>query len=102
MEVPFLEREVLEIRANQLPLYKLMFVPAHPTLALIGFVQPLGTTSSWPSCRRVSPRSFSRFVVLLASLGSFNVRIALLAAQTFAVSKYCITLIFYFNENFKL
>ena len=46
MEVPFLEREVLEIRANQLPLYKLMFVPAlaHPTLALIGFVQPLGTT----------------------------------------------------------
>ena len=47
MEVPFLEREVLDIRANQLPLYKLMFVPAHvthPTLALIGFVQPLGAT----------------------------------------------------------
>lgn len=47
VEVPFLEREVLEVQANQLPLYKLMFVPAlgsHPTLALIGFIRPLGST----------------------------------------------------------
>lgn len=47
MEVPFLEREVLDVRANQLPLYKLMFAPAlgvHPTLALVGFVEPLGST----------------------------------------------------------
>ena len=45
MEV--LEREVLDIRANQLPLYKLMFVPVlgtHQTLALIGFVQSLCAT----------------------------------------------------------
>ena len=47
MELLFLEREVLDIRANQLPLYNLMFVPAlgtHQTLALIGFMQPLGAT----------------------------------------------------------
>ncbi|ELT88397.1 hypothetical protein CAPTEDRAFT_172206 [Capitella teleta] len=41
---PFIKHPDLEVKDNQLPLYKYCFPPnmQHPTLALIGFFQPLG------------------------------------------------------------
>ncbi|XP_076436626.1 flavin-containing monooxygenase 5-like [Babylonia areolata] len=42
--LPFLDKGVVEVRDNRLPLYKYMFPPdlPHHTLATIGFIQPLG------------------------------------------------------------
>ena len=46
MDFPFLEEEVFKVRGNHLPFYLLMFPPRlaeqHPTLAFLGFIQPLG------------------------------------------------------------
>ena len=88
MEVPFLERDVLDIRANQLPLYKLMFVPAHgthPTLALIGFVQPLGATF----CVAELQARLAALVFKVPTPFSLND----CRLQTLAVSKRIVTLI---------
>ena len=86
MEVLFLEREVLDIRSNQLPLYKLMFVPAlgmHQTLALIGFVQPLGATF----CVAELHERLAALVFKVSTL------IASMTAQTLAISKQHVLLI---------
>ena len=98
INVLFLEREVLDIRANQLLLYKLMFVPArgpHQTLALIGFVQPLGTTF----CMAKLQERLAALVFQDSTL------IVLMTAQTLAVSKQHVLLILYcecfFNLLFK-
>ena len=88
MEVPFLEHEVLEIRAKQLMLYKLMFVPTletHQTLALIGFVQPLGATF----CVAALQARLAALVFKVSTL------IASMNIQTLAVSKQHALLILY-------
>ena len=41
---PFVSKSVVDVKENRLPFYKYMFPPdlKHPTLAMIGCVQPLG------------------------------------------------------------
>ena len=41
---PFIDKSVVDVKENRLPFYKYMFPPdlKHPTLAMIGCVQPLG------------------------------------------------------------
>lgn len=41
---PFLDKEITEVKNNEVTLYKYMFPPdlEHPTLAVIGCIQPLG------------------------------------------------------------
>jgi len=41
---PFLDKRVVEVKENRLPFFKYMFPPdlSHPTLAVIGCIQPLG------------------------------------------------------------
>ena len=86
MEMLFLEREMLDIRANQLPLYKIMFVSAlgtHQTLALIGFVQPLDATFCVVELQ-------GRLAALVLKVSTL---IASITAQTLAVSKQHVLLI---------
>ena len=88
MKVPFLQREVLDIRANQLPLYELIFVPAlgtHQTLALIGFVQQLGETF----CVAELQERLAALVYKVSTL------ISSMTVQTLAVSKQHVLLILY-------
>ena len=84
----FLKREVLDIRANQLPFYKLMFVPelgTHQTLALIGFVQPLGATF----CVAELQKRLAALVFKVSTL------ISSMTVITLAVSKQHVLLILY-------
>ena len=81
---------MLDIRANKLPLYKLMFVPAlgtHQTFALIGFVQPLGATF----CVAELQERLAALVFKVSPL------IASITAQTLAVRKQHVLLILYFE-----
>ena len=41
---PFINKSVVDVKENRLPFYKYMFPPdlRHPTLAIIGCIQPLG------------------------------------------------------------
>ena len=95
MEVLFLEREVLDIRANQLPLYKLMSVPVlgtHQTLALIGFVQPLCATL----CVAELQERLAALVFKVSTL------IASMTAQTLVVSIQHVLLIILYCECFSI
>ena len=64
---PFIDKSVVDVKENRLPFYKYMFPPdlQHPTLAIIGCIQPLGAVMPISELQcRLATRVFKVRVVL--------------------------------------